>query len=243
LRLTVLDVGQGDAIVIEGPDGRTVLVDAGPGGPYRFDAGQRVVAPFLWNRGILALHAVVVTHPDVDHAGGMAAVRRLFSVRVGWDGDVAAGPLALGGALVTPLVTAPAGRNDAARVLRVDFGLASVLLTSDIERAGELALGTTGASLRATVLKVPHHGSRTSTGPELLALVRPAVALISAGARNAYGHPDPAVLARLGAAGADVYRTDRDGALLLESDGRTLTVTRWRTRTTTRYCLDPDSPC
>jgi competence protein ComEC len=243
LRVTVLDVGQGDAIVVEGPDGRTMLVDAGAGGPYRLDAGERVVAPFLWNRGVLSLAAAVVTHADVDHAGGMAAVRERFTVRERWDGAAASGPLALGGALVTPLATATAGRNDAARVLRVDFGLLSVLLASDVEGPGEHALTTAGAPLGATVLKVPHHGSRTSSGLALLAAVRPSVAAISVGARNTYGHPDAGVLARLTAAGADVYRTDRDGAILLETDGRTLTVTRWASRTTTRYCLDPDTLC
>jgi competence protein ComEC len=243
LRITVLDVGQGDAIVVEGPDGRTVLVDAGAGGPYRLDAGERVVAPFLWNRGILRLAAVVVTHDDADHAGGMAAVRERFTVRERWDGAADAGPLALGGALVTPLATAAEGRNDAARVLRVDFGLASVLLASDIEAAGEHALVTSGAPLDATVLKVPHHGSRTSSGPALLAAVHPSVAIVSVGGRNPYGHPDPGVLARLATTGADIYRTDHDGAILLETNGRTLTVTRWAPRTTVRYCLDPDSPC
>jgi competence protein ComEC len=243
LRVTILDVGQGDAIVVEGPDGRTVLVDAGAGGAYRLDAGERVVAPFLWNRGVLRLAAAVVTHDDADHAGGMGAVRRLFTVREAWDGAVASGPLALGGAIITPLASAPAGRNDAARVLRVDFGLVSILLASDVEHAGERALTESNAPLAATALKVPHHGSRTSSGPELLAAVRPTIALVSVGARNAYGHPDPAVLARLTAAGAHVYRTDHDGALLLETDGRTLSVTRWASRTTTHYCLDPDTPC
>jgi competence protein ComEC len=242
LRITVLDVGQGDAIVVEGPDGRTLLVDAGAGGPYRLDAGERVVAPFLWNRGVLRLAAAVVTHADADHAGGMAAVRGRFSVGGGWDGRVGSGPLALGGALVTPLAAAVAGRNDAASVLRVDFGLFSALLASDVEGPGERALTTGGAPLDATVLKVPHHGSRTSSGPPLLAAVRPSVAIVSVG-RNPYGHPDAGVLARLAAAGADVYRTDHDGALLLETNGRTLTVTRWSSTTTTRYCLDPDTPC
>jgi competence protein ComEC len=241
LRLTVLDVGQGDAIVVEGPDGQTLLVDAGAGGPYRLDAGERVVAPFLWNRGVLRLTAAVVTHDDLDHAGGMPAVRDRFTIRQSWNG--AGEPLALGGALVTPLPTAAAGRNDSARVLRVDFGLVSVLLASDIEWAGEQALLASGAPLGATVLKVPHHGSRTSSTPALLAAVRPSVAVVSVGARNRYGHPAPDVLARLEAAGADVYRTDRDGAVLLETDGRALTVTRWATRTTTRYCLDPDLLC
>jgi competence protein ComEC len=241
LRVTVLDVGQGDAIVVEGPDGRTLLVDAGAGGPYRLDAGERVVAPFLWNRGVLRLQAAVATHADIDHAGGMPAVRERFTVRQTWDAGAA--PLALGGAVVTPLASAAGGRNDAARVLRIDFGLASILLASDVERAGEQALLDSGAPLGATVLKVPHHGSRTSSTPALLGAVRPSIALVSVGARNRYGHPDAGVLARLAAVGADIYRTDHDGALLLETDGRTLTMTRWVTRTTTRYCLDPHVLC
>ena len=243
LRVSVLDVGQGDAIVIEGPDGRTVLVDAGAGGPYRLDTGERVVAPFLWNRGILRLAAAVVTHADIDHAGGMAAIRDRFTIREAWDGAPEAGPLALGGAVITPLAAATAGRNDAARVLRIDFGLVSLLLTSDVEAPGEQALLGSGAPLGATVLKVAHHGSATSSGSALLAAVRPALAIISVGARNVYGHPDPTVLARLTAAGADVYRTDRDGAILLTTDGRALTATRWASRATTRYCIDPDAEC
>jgi competence protein ComEC len=237
LRVSVLDVGQGDAIVIEAPNRRTVLVDAGAGGPYRLDAGERVVAPFLWNRGILRLAATVVTHSDVDHAGGMATVRALFAVEETWDGGAERGPLDLGGAVLTPLPSAAAGRNDSARVLRLDFGLASVLLTSDIEAEGERALIDSRIPLAATVLKVPHHGSRTSSGPELLAAVRAAIAIVSVGQRNSYGHPDAGVLERLTAAGAAVYRTDRDGAVLLETDGRTLDVTRWASRTTIHYCL------
>ena len=243
LRVTILDVGQGDAIVVEGPGGRTLLVDAGAGGPYRLDAGERVVAPFLWNRGVLRLAAAVVTHSDIDHAGGMTAVREMFTIDEPWDGAPGLPPLRLGGATVTPLAAAATGRNDAARVLRIDFGHASILLASDIEAAGEHALVTSGAPLGAAALKVPHHGSRTSTGAELLAAVRPAVALISVGARNSYGHPDASVLARLAAGGSDVYRTDRDGALLLETDGHTLTVTAWVGGRTVRYCLDPEAIC
>jgi competence protein ComEC len=244
LRLSVLDVGQGDAIVVEGPDGRVVLVDAGAGGPYRLDAGERVVAPFLWNRGVLRLTAAVVTHDDADHAGGMPAVRRLFTVRQPWDGSLAAGPLGLGGAVLTPLpATEAGGRNDTGRVLRLDFGLASILLASDLEGTGERALVASRAALAATALKVSHHGSRTSSTPEFLAAVHPTVALVSVGARNPYQHPDPAVLSRLTSIKADIHRTDHHGALLLETNGRTLTVTRWATKETLRYCLDPDTPC
>jgi competence protein ComEC len=93
------------------------------------------------------------------------------------------------------------------------------------------------------VLKVAHHGSRSSTTAAFLRAVGPTVAVISVGARNAYGHPDDDVLARLAAAGARVYRTDRDGAALLETDGHTLSVTGWAARRTERFCLDPEAMC
>jgi len=243
LRVTVLDVGQGDAIVVETPDGRAVVVDAGAGGPWRLDAGERAVAPFLWNRGVLALHATLTTHADIDHAGGMAALRRLFAVTESWDD--AARPRSVGGALLTPIVPdVPGGRrNDRATMLRVEMGLASVLLASDVEAAGERALLEARIPLGATVLKVGHHGAATSSTAPFLAAVRPTVAIVSVGARNLYGHPDAGTLARLGAVGARVYRTDRDGAVLVETDGRTLSVTRWSDRSVERFCLDPETIC
>jgi competence protein ComEC len=243
LRVTVLDVGQGDAIVVETPDGRAVVVDAGAGGPWRLDAGARAVAPFLWNRGVLALHATLTTHADIDHAGGMAALRRLFPVSERWDD--APRPRELGGALLTAIAPAVLGgrRNDHAMVLRVELGLASVLLASDVEAAGERALLDAGIPLSATVLKVGHHGAAGSSTAPFLAAVRPTVAIVSVGARNPYGHPDAGTLARLAAAGARVYRTDRDGAVLVETDGRVLTVTRWRDRSVERFCLDPETIC
>ncbi len=292
LRLTVLDVGQGDAIVVEAPDGRVLLVDGGPAGPMRLDIGERVVAPYLWNRGHLRLGASVVTHDDADHAGGMRAVRRLFSVDETWDAEtLARGPRWIGGAMISllrplrgagggvpgplrdPLLLGVAGRNapdtsapgpvasvvsegprhpaarlarsrnDEAMVLRIEFGLASFLLASDIEAAREQALVASGAPLAATVLKVPHHGSRTSSTAEFLRAVRPTAAVISVGARNPYTHPDAGVLERLAAAGARLYRTDRDGAVIFETDGRVLTVTRWAARAVDRFCLDPEAIC
>jgi competence protein ComEC len=243
LRVTILDVGQGDAIVIHGPDGRAVLVDAGAGGPGRLDIGERVVAPYLWNRGVLRLAAAVVTHDDLDHAGGMPAIRRLFPLTTTWDAR-AHPPLALGGALITSLRGAGDGvsRNDGAVVLRVEMGAAVILLASDIEALTERRLAAAGG-LQASVLKVAHHGSRTSSTPELLAATRPAVAVISVGSRNAYGHPDATVLERLEGAGARLYRTDRDGALVMDTDGRVLTVTRTAGGAVDRYCLDAESMC
>ena len=242
LRVTILDIGQGDAIVIEAPDGRAMVVDAGTGGPWRLDIGERVVAPFLWNRGILSLAATLVTHADADHAGGMSAVHRLFDVRDRWDAPTAR---PFGGAWITPLdaVTASPRPNDHAIVLRVELGLASILLASDIEAAAERALVERGAPLGATVLKVAHHGAAGSSTPPFVTAVRPAIAVVSVGARNAYGHPNAGALGRLAATGAHVYRTDRDGAVIVETDGRTLSVTRWSDRRVERLCLDPESIC
>lgn len=258
LRVTVLDVGQGDAIVVETPEGAVLLVDAGPGGPMRLDAGERAVAPFLWNRGILRLALAVRSHEDQDHVGGMATVLRDFAVREVWSADEAPAERRwIGGVGARVIRASSAGtgaarrafpaparrRNDGALVLRIDHGLASFLLASDIEAATEAALGEADAPLAATVLKVAHHGARGSSTAEFLARVRPRLAVISVGARNAYGHPAPATLERLAAVGARVHRTDRDGAVVFETDGRALTVTRWAARTVERYCLDPEGDC
>jgi competence protein ComEC len=94
--------------------------------------------------------------------------------------------------------------------------------------------------VRILVLKVGHHGSRFSSTGEFLAATRPAVAVISVGARNPFHHPTPDALARLEAAGARIYRTDRDGALILETDGASLWVTRWASGTVERLDLDPE---
>ena len=194
LRVTILDVGQGEAIVVETPDGRTLLVDAGPGGPLRLDTGERVVAgPFLWNRGVLALTAAVTTHDDQDHAGGMPAIRRRFTIAEDW--TAAGSPAGNRSARCSNTKLAPnrapptARRNDHALVLRIDHGLVSFLLAADMTAATERELLASSHPLRATVLKVAHHGSRHASTAEFLAAVRPAFAVISVGSRNSYGHP------------------------------------------------------
>jgi competence protein ComEC len=253
LRMIVLDVGQGDATVLQAPDGHVAVVDAGPGGPWRLDTGERVVAPFLWNRGTLRLAAAVTTHDDVDHAGGMPAVRARFAVAGSWSAAIdAREPIAFGGAVVTALRgraeparpgAGPRRDNAAAVVLRVEIGRIAMLLASDLDAEGEEALLREGVPLRAAVLKVAHHGARSSTTPAFLDAVRPAVAVVSVGSRNAFGHPDPGVLARLARAGATVYRTDVDGAVTLETDGRALAVTAWASGRRERHCLDPEALC
>ncbi len=274
LRVTFLDVGQGDAALVELPDGRRLLVDGGPGGERRFDVGERVVAPFLWNRAVSTLDAVVMTHADPDHAGGLAAILRRFHVRELWDNGlpdraadeirglaerqgtlrrrlIAGDRIWLGSTPITtlnppatPLARSPRGpasdENNNSLVLRLDWGLASVVLTGDIEQEAEAALVAGRRPLAHLVLKVAHHGSRYSTTEEFLREGRPAVAVISVGRRNPFSHPTPEVMERLARAGVKTYRTDRDGAVLLETDGAELRLTRWASRTTETWRLDPE---
>jgi competence protein ComEC len=256
LRVTFLSVGQGDAAVVELPRGRVVVVDGG-GLPGSFDPGERVVAPFLRSRKIMRVDVLALSHPQQDHYEGLAYLAEHFRPRAFWSNGVpasAAGFARLEAALaragtarttlhagVTALAApdtriealhpAPGGRglgvNDASLVLRVVHGEVAVLLTGDVEADGETALVGSGAPLASAVLKVAHHGSDTSSTTRFLRTVTPRIAVVSAGHENRFGFPAPAVLDRLAAAGAVVWRTDRDGAVRVESDGATITVRGW----------------
>ncbi|MGE3855997.1 MAG: DNA internalization-related competence protein ComEC/Rec2 [Dehalococcoidia bacterium] len=233
--VTVLDVGQGLAVLVEDA-GRRVLVDAGP--------PDGAVLRALPRAGVTgALDLVVVTHADADHAGGVRdVVRRLgvAGVRAGPGRDLPGGvpyePIDIGDrihvsprvtieVLAPPVATLPAtlaSTNDTGLVLLVRIGERRILLPADVERAGEAWLVASGLDLRADAMVVPHHGSDTSSTRAFLDAVQPRVAVVSVGARNAYGHPDADVLARYGA--ARLYRTDESGDVALRSDGDRLWV-------------------
>ena len=272
LRVTFLDVGQGDSILVETPEGQRLLVDGGPAGARRLDVGERVLAPFLWNLPAARLDAVAVSHSDPDHSGGLRAVLTRFRVREVWENGrwgpgsedtlraaersgacrrtlVAGQRIWLGSALVTVLNPdgslplddpPPLGENEESLVLRLDWRGFSLLLTGDLGRPGEERVLASRAPVRALVLKVGHHGSRFSSTNEFLAAAGPAVAVISVGARNPFRHPTAEALARLESAGARIYRTDQDGAVLLETDGASLWITRWASGTVERLDLDPE---
>ncbi|KWO37556.1 competence protein ComEC [Burkholderia sp. MSMB1459WGS] len=236
-RLTVLDVGQGAAVLVETAR-RTLLFDAGPGAESSH-AGTRIVAPALRARGIATIDSLVLSHADADHAGGAAAVYAAADVRqllAGiaprhrlWRDAQAAGvadrlPCAAGqrwtwDGVVFTVLWPPGGvgtgsSNGQSCVLRIDAGGTSALLTGDIEAAAERRLVADARdALAAQILVVPHHGSRTSSVEPFLDSVGPRVAVFPVGYRNRFGHPHRTVLARYEARGIPLPRTDRDGAV------------------------------
>lgn len=247
LFLHVLDVGQGDAILIEAPNGNQVLVDGGPDETILTRLAE--VMPF-WDRSI---DLILLTHPHADHLDGLLAVLRRYEVGMVLESGVnhsipeyaewhelirqqgiplqRAGrgqAVRLGGGaelrVLTPFRsfanTSPRNIHDAAVVAKLAFASSTALLTADAESSLERALIAARDNLRAEVLKVGHHGSKTSTSAGFLAAVRPRLAAVSAGRKNRYGHPTQEVLDRLASAGVTVFRTDREGTITFVSDGR-----------------------
>jgi competence protein ComEC len=254
LRMTVLDVGQGDSALVDLPDGKLMLVDGGGFVGSPIDPGRSVVLPVLRARRRSRVDVAVLTHPHPDHFLGLATALGAIDVGELWDtgqgreqgagAEYAAmlaelerrripirGPSALcgperslGGARVQVLAPCPSfdpalGANDNSFVVRLRFGARAILLTGDAEGLEEERLLPLGAALHADVLKVGHHGSRTSSCPALVSVVQPRFATVSCGARNRFGHPFPGTLAALAAAGARALRTDVSGSIQLATDG------------------------
>ena len=249
LNATFLDVGQGDACVLELPRGRVVVVDGGGSFDPAFDPGREVVAPFLWRRGIRSIDLLVLSHPHPDHANGLPFLVENFPVGEIWtNGQESAlpalarlraaavarqvpfgepRPIDLGGARLAPLAPLddrggvaadPAwSENDNSLVLEVAYRGRRLLLTGDVERDAESQLAARAGP--TDVVKVPHHGSRTSSTAPLVQAVHPGLAVISVGARNRWGFPHPGVVARWTEAGARILRTDRDGAVTVRVSG------------------------
>ncbi len=266
LRITVLDVGQGDSILVDLPDGRAMLVDGGgiPSSPV--DPGVRVVTPVLRDRRRSTIDIAVLTHPHPDHVTGLASALPPIRVGAWWDtgygsavgappaysslaramhdagvptrspAELCGRPLALGGAVVRVLAPCPgiepmSSANDNSYVLRLEYGATSAMLMGDAEAQEEARiLRAAGTELRADFLKVGHHGSRTSSSAAWLEAVRPRVAVMTSGVRNRYGHPAPETLRAMEARGIRVLRSDRNGAIVWESDGARARVSAWVSR-------------
>jgi len=252
LWLTVLDVGQGLAVFAQTEE-HALLYDTGPAYGPDADSGSRVILPFLRASGIAQLDALVVSHDDNDHAGGAVSVlsglpvgalytsipqthpawvaaagyRLPCAAGQGWDWD------GVRFELLHPTAASYARAriksNDRSCVLRITAAHGTVLLTGDIELHSEQELlARAPEKLRADVLVVPHHSSRTSSTPEFIAAVQPRWAVLPVGYRNRFGHPRKEVVARYRASGARMLRTDRAGAVLARIDASGMEVLPYR---------------
>ncbi len=250
LRVTFIDVGQGDSCLIQTPGGKNILIDGG----YP-NQGWKIVS-LLSGRGIRKIDCVVATHPDMDHIGGLIAVLNRFEIgevldighphttrtyedflktiekknisyRIMRRGDVLDWGEEVSVQVLNPPEELHKGKNNNSIVLRLVYGKISFLFTGDIEKRAEKELvNTYHKNLRTTILKCPHHGSRHSSTFRFLEEVRPEVVVISAGRDNPYGHPKEEVLDRYREVGTKIYRTDIDGNITVTSDGRSYQVRR-----------------
>jgi competence protein ComEC len=251
LRVDFVAVGQGDAVLITSPTGKTVLVDGGPS-----EAGE-ALADFIARRTSAPLDLVLLTHRHADHLGGLAAVIRRQGARLFMDAPfphpspaydallrvledkgiavrnaTAGRAIDLGGGARLVLLGPPAPAITGTRsdvnansvVARLEHGQVRMLLTGDAEVASERWLLHAGVDVRASVLKVAHHGSRYSSSAAFVRAVAPSIAIVSCGTGNVYHHPHAATVQRLLRLGVRVLRTDRDGTVTVSSDGRAATV-------------------
>lgn len=251
LKVHFIDVGQGDSTLIQTPDGRTMLVDAGDQ-----DHGDRLVS-YLLSKGVRRIDLMVITHSHADHIGGLPSVLEEFGVSKVLDAGFAHGSMAydtvlrtiesrridytiaddqvrpqLGTQVSIDVLWPPKGYrvesesalNDGSVVLRVRFGAVSVLLTGDIQSEAEGRILADQHELQSTIMKVAHHGSEYSTSNEWLQVVKPEYAVISVGEGNEYGHPAQDTLDHLIAASIRVYRTDMNGTVVFETDGTNVRV-------------------
>jgi len=246
LHVYFLDVGQGDAILVVTPQGKQILVDGGPAPSVILTQLSRHL-PF-WDRG---LDLVIATQSDADHLAGLVAVLERYHVGAVMAAEwTESGPAVsrwsqliaerrpahilpqaglrleiepgLEMTLLHPEAEAGLEINDASLVTRLTYGGISFLFTGDMEQAGEAALLHSGRLQPSTILKAAHHGSKTSSSPEFLAVADPTVVVISVGAGNSFGHPSPEVLALL--ADRRVFRTDQSGTVEIASEGTRLWI-------------------
>lgn len=262
LEVVTLDVGQGDAAVVRFPDNQTMLIDGGIQRTYYdekrqkmvdYDVGKRIIEPYLDSHGIRKLDMVVLTHPDLDHGGGLGYILQNFEVsRVlgisdvliesqthqrlhtiaktrgipyafPYAGRIEFTPTAILNVLhpidATSTDLLDEGKNDDSLVIKITYGEIDVLFTGDISKNAEARLIAYGQDLRSEILKVPHHGSRTSSSAPFLDAVQPLGAIFSLGRNNRYNFPHADVVERYQARGSLQWRTDEAAAITLRTDG------------------------
>ncbi len=263
LEVITLDVGQGDAAIVRLPDRRTILIDGGIQHAYfdaqkqrqvDYDVGERIIQPYLDANSIRQLDLVILTHPDLDHGGGLGYILQNYSVKhilgisdmvldsqthqrlrsiakaqdipysfrykseIELDADVKLNLLHPIDEASTNLLDAD--KNNDSLVLKLRYGEVDILFTGDIELEAETRLIKSHQDLRAEVLKVPHHGSRSSSSERFLDRVQPRYAIFSLGKNNLYQLPHAEVLTRYRERNCVQLRTDQLGAIILKTDGK-----------------------
>lgn len=248
LKVTFISVGQGDSALIEFPMGKRMLIDGGGFIRTEFDTGENIIAPFLWKNKIKTIDYIVMSHPQSDHFKGLKFIAENFNVKeFWWNGDhslnsefnelfkaverknikervIARDVLNINGVKIESLnLLIPEetlNKNNASLLLKLSFGKVSFLFTGDIEKEAEESLIREGVNIKADVLKVPHHGSKTSSTEGFLKGVNPQIAVISLGYANQFMFPHKAVIERYQNMGINLMRTDLMGAVRVETDGR-----------------------
>jgi len=250
MTVSFIDVGQGDSELIQFPSGKTMLIDAGP-----TDAGS-TVSNYLRSRGISTIDMVVATHPHEDHIGGMSTVLNGFTVKQFVDsgyphttstyenmlilidkknipfrtvakGDTISLDPSVSITVLNPPLLFSDEINENSVVLKIVYGKVTFLFMGDASSITD----------HADILKVPHHGS--NTGASSLLQIDPAVSIIEVGAGNSYGHPTATTLQRLQQTGSGIYRTDRDGTIIVTSNGETYSASQTKTAGTTSTTVIP----
>lgn len=243
LHVTLLDVGQGLAMVVETANSVTVY-DTGPRYGSGFTAAEAVLLPFLRQRGISYIDTLVISHADNDHIGGLSKVRQAFKVgqtiSSRLDKVSAASECVAGQSwrhdhtlfqMISPQVDTPNGSNNRSCVIMVSHFGTKVLLSGDIEKQVErFLLRNSKQSLKADILLVPHQGSKTSSTAEFLDAVAPKTAMLAAGYKNHYGHPHASVVERYRARGIDLLSTIKHGSVLLKINSHGWTNVLYRQR-------------
>ena len=267
LKVTFIDVGHGDSILVEFPRGKKMLIDGGGLYEDRFDIGKNVIAPFLWKMKIRRIDTLVLTHPDPDHLKGLIFIASQFSIGQFWDNGYQtesesylqlkkilsekkihtqslheASPLQLINgveiSVLNPLVWNGTQRkvqnlrdlNHTSLVLKFRFKNVSLLLAGDIGKEAEERILRKDYPLRSDILKIPHHGSSSSSTPLFLERVKPTYAILSVGERNIGRLPHPEVLKRYLQLGSKILRTDKHGAITVTTDGEKIEVSTFLKR-------------
>ncbi len=254
MQVTFFDVGQGDAALVTFPDGKNLLIDAGPN-LVGFDAGKYFLVPYFKRNGIDRINTVILSHADNDHIGGMPSIFRnvkvdqLFDTGLYHSSQVCSTYKFLidslqmnyqivnqadrlenfencGIYLLHPskefLKKFNSDLNNSSVIVKIVYGKINFLFTGDIEKEAEEVLVNYGNLLKADVLKIPHHGSKTSSTLQLLKLVQPKYAVISLGKNNKFKFPSPSLIQRLSDLNIPFIRTDKNGAVIFRTDGEKL---------------------